>query len=36
MNNEHKGYKWINKSSYKDFDDGSKHYKALEAYFQSS
>jgi 8-oxo-dGTP diphosphatase len=30
---EHSGYKWVNKNNYKELDDGSEHFKALEKYF---
>ncbi len=34
--NEHQGYAWVNKDTYKKFGDGSGHFKALEVYFQAS
>lgn len=35
MSSEHKEYRWVNKDNYREFSDGSGHFKALEAYFNS-
>jgi 8-oxo-dGTP diphosphatase len=33
LSEEHAKYKWVNKDNYKELDDGSAHFKALEKYF---
>jgi len=33
LSDEHSEYKWIDKNSYRSFDDGSDYFKALEKYF---
>jgi 8-oxo-dGTP pyrophosphatase MutT (NUDIX family) len=33
IGDEHSGYKWVNKDNYKELNDGSEHFKALEKYF---
>lgn len=34
ISSEHTGYKWVNKENYKEIDDGSKHFLALDYYFK--
>jgi len=36
ISNEHSGYKWVNKNTYKELDDGSEHFKALEKYWYNT
>lgn len=36
LSHEHTIYKWVNKESYKELNDGSEYYKALENYFSSN
>ena len=33
LSSEHSGYKWVNKKNYKQLNDGSDHFMALERYF---
>ncbi len=35
LSNEHKSYKWVNKSNYRVLNDGSGHFLALETYFKT-
>lgn len=34
LSDEHKKYKWVNKSNFQEEDDGSQYYRALEKYFK--
>ena len=36
LSNEHSGYKWVNKNNYKELEDGSDYFKALDKYFSLS
>ncbi|HEY9584389.1 MAG TPA: NUDIX domain-containing protein [Candidatus Paceibacterota bacterium] len=33
LSDEHSSFRWINKNNYKELDDGSAYFKALEKYF---
>lgn len=33
LSDEHIAHKWVNKNNYQELNNGSDHYKALEAYF---
>lgn len=35
ISNEHRAFKWVNKDNYKELDDNSDHFKALEKYFEA-
>jgi 8-oxo-dGTP diphosphatase len=36
LSDEHDGYKWVGRNEFREFDNGSGHFRALEKYFEGS